>query len=131
MEQTRSAYRAHLESVFELLGETQELSHTSAEQTLAIEIALAQAELTPLERRDRQSYYHPMIAADLQRLARTFPWPRYFGAIGFSPAGEMNVAIPRYMQAIDALMKTTPLPAWKSYLRWELVRLITPGLPAN
>jgi endothelin-converting enzyme/putative endopeptidase len=131
MEDARKAYRVHLETVFKLLGESEVSSRTSAADVLAIETSLAKAEMTPVERRDRRSYYHPMIAAGLQKMAPEFPWSRYFAALGFSPQGEINVAVPKYMQALDTLMKATQLTAWKSYLRWQLVRLATPALPAR
>ena len=128
-QQTREAYRNHLAEIFKLLGESNQQSAASADQVLTIETALAKAELTPLQRRDRKSYYHPMPAASLQTLAPAFPWPDYFAAIGFSPRGELNVAVPHYVETINDLLKSNPLPVWKTYLRWELVRAVTPELP--
>ena len=131
MEQARDAYRNHLRTVFRLLGESPEQATESARQVLAIEIALARSELTRLQRRDRKSYYHVMKATDLQKLAPDFPWFQYFDAIQFSGKGDMNIAVPAYLQTINQLLDSTPFSAWKSYLRWELVRLVIPVLPAQ
>src|SRR4029077_18025930 len=60
-----------------------------------------------------------------------FPWKIYFSAIAFQPTTEMNIAVPTNVQAINSLIKDTSLPAWKSYLRWELVRVSTPALPRS
>jgi endothelin-converting enzyme/putative endopeptidase len=127
----RAQYRAHLREVFALLGREAGQAATSADDVLAIETALARASLTPLERRDRRAWYHEMKLAELRQLAPAFPWERYFDAVGFSPQRAMNVALPRYMEAIEGLMNRTPMPAWRNYLVWELVRLATPALPTR
>ncbi len=131
MTKARAGYRAHLEQVFVLLGDSTQQAADSAEDVLRIETALARSSLTPLERRDRKTWYHEMTAAQLQQLAPAFLWPQYFAAVHFEPIGQMNVAVPNYMQTINELVTKTPIPEWKSYLRWELVRLATPALPAR
>ena len=125
----RAEYRAHLENEFRLLGESPEQAKAAAEDVMKIETALARTELTPVERRDRKAWYHLMGLAELEKLAPEFRWKEYFSAIGFAPMGQINVAIPKYMQAIGELMKATAIEAWKSYLRWELARVATPVLP--
>jgi endothelin-converting enzyme/putative endopeptidase len=127
----RSQYRAHLQAVFELVGQGAQQATASADDVLAIETALAQASLTPVERRDRRAWYHEMTLPGLRRLAPSFPWERYFRAVGLVPTGTMNVAVPRYVQAIEGLMSRTPPRAWRSYLAWDLVRLATPMLPTR
>lgn len=72
-----------------------------------------------------------MRLVDLKKLAPAFNWQRYFEAIEVDPRGDLNVAVPTYMQAINDLVRTIPILAWKNYLRWELVRLSTPVLPAR
>jgi endothelin-converting enzyme/putative endopeptidase len=126
MSKARAGYRTHLEKVFALLGHTQE--GTPAEDILRIETALARVSLSPVERRDRTAWYHEMPEPQLQQVAPGFRWQRYFAAVGISPKEEMNVALPKYMQAVDELVRNTPLSAWRNYLRWEVVRVATPAL---
>ena len=128
MQKARSGYEAHLEKVFALLGESGEQAKVAAADVLKIETALAQAELTPVERRDRKAWYHLMSADLLETMAPDFAWKTYFAAIGFTPKGEMNVAVPKEILAIEDLARTTPMAAWKNYLRWELARVATPAL---
>ena len=127
----RDEYRAHLEKEVVLLGKTQQQAVEGAEDVLRIETALARASLTPIERRDRKAWYHEMRLAELQKLAPAFPWQRYFAAIAVDPSGDLNVAVPAYMQTVNDLAAKTTISAWKNYLRWELVRLSTPALPAR
>jgi endothelin-converting enzyme/putative endopeptidase len=129
MVHVRDLYRAHLQSEFELLGEPPAGAASSADSVLKIETTLAQAELTPVERRDRKLWYHEMNPAQLQALAPAFPWNAYLATMGASRDGIINVAVPKYMLAIDSLAKALPIDAWKPYLRWELVRVSTPVLP--
>lgn len=131
MRKNRAEYRSHLEKELVLLGRSPQQSALGAEDVLRIETALARASLTPVERRDRKGWYHEMRLVDLQKLAPAFHWQRYFTATGVDPNGELNVAVPKYMQTVDDLAAKTPISAWKNYLRWELVRLSTPALPSR
>jgi len=125
----RAGYRTHLEKVFELAGDSPADAKAEAEAVLKIEGMLAQAELTPVERRDRKLWYHEMTLAQLQELAPAFPWKVYFSAIKLNPDATLNVAEPKYMQAVNAVVATLPVDSWRQYLRWELLRAATPALP--
>ncbi len=129
MAKTRAEYRAHLKKIFVLLGRSPREATSAAEDVLRIEIALARVSLTPVERRDRTNWYHEMTEEQLRQLAPGFPWQRYFQTVGFTPSGEMNVAVPNYMKAVDELVRSVPISAWRNYLRWELARHATPALP--
>lgn len=129
MVKVRAEYRTHLQNEFTLLGESPEQAKQGAEDVIEIETALARSELTPVERRDRKAWYHIMSSPELEKLAPDFRWRRYFAAIGFTATGEINVAVPKYMQAIATLMRKMPIAAWRHYLRWELIRAATPVLP--
>lgn len=129
MTKARDGYRGHLQAVFRLLGDSADQAQAAAEDVMRIELALAQAELTPVERRDRKLWYHEMPPAQLEELAPAFPWKAYFAATGLGPQTVMNVAVPKYVQAINSLVSTLPFSAWKAYFRWALVRAATPELP--
>src|SRR5215470_388230 len=128
---TRQHYAEHLEKVFAALGDDPKQSEQAAEDVVHIETELAHASLRPLERRDRKAWYHEMTFAQLQALAPAFPWKRYFAAIGVDTSKEINIAVPKYMQAVNDLVAKTPMQSWKNYLRWVLVRSATPALPVR
>ncbi len=131
MLEARKGYRAHLEAVLRMLGQDGKQAAAAAQDVLRVETALAKSALTPLQRRDRRAWYHEMTLEDLEKLAPSFRWKRYFAAAGAPAEGTLNVAVPAYMRAIEELVKSTPLPAWRNYLRWQLTRLATPALPAR
>ena len=128
MAKERAAYQAHLDRIFHLIGSTD--AH-AADDVLRIETALAVAELSPVQRRDRKAWYHLMTTGQLQALVPDFPWSPYFSAVDFRPAGQINVAVLPYFEAIARLLKNTSIGSWKNYLRWELVRVATTALPTQ
>jgi endothelin-converting enzyme/putative endopeptidase len=45
--------------------------------------------------------------------------------------GEVDVTEPTYLAAADAVIRNSPLPALKAYLRWHLLNASTPSLPQS
>jgi endothelin-converting enzyme/putative endopeptidase len=127
----RTAYHAHLERIFVMLGREPKPASAAADDVVQIETALAKASLSPLERRDRKAWYHEMSEVQLTELSPAFAWNTYFAAIQFEPAGILNVAEPDYMKVVNGLLEKTSMPAWKNYFQWELVRIATPALPSQ
>jgi putative endopeptidase len=128
-EKARQGYRAHLQRVFALIGQSQEQAAIAAEDVLKIETTVAAAELTPVQRRDRKAWYHLMTAAELEKLVPDFSWNAYFATIGFTPKARLNIAVPSAMRAVEQLLQNSSITSWKNYLRWELARVATPALP--
>ena len=56
----RQAYVAHVQKMFELLGDSPAVAATEAQTVLRIETALAKGSLTQVERRDPKLLYHKM-----------------------------------------------------------------------
>ena len=131
IKKNRDGYKAHLNLEFGFLGLSPQEAARASDDVVRIETTLAQASLSPLERRDRTAWYHEMKFGDLQAIAPGFSWKIYFAAVGLEPAGEMSVAVPKYMQALNDLLAGTSLQAWKNYLKWELVRVATPNLQSR
>ncbi len=49
-------------------------------------------------------------------------WTRYFRAIGLlAPVRKVNVAEPDFVRRVDSLLQTTPLPAWRAYLKYHAI----------
>jgi putative endopeptidase len=128
--EVRDKYAAHVRRMFELLGDAPGTAEASARAALRIETALAEGGLSPVELRDPANLHHPMKRADLARLAPSFDWDAYLAAAGAPAFQEMNIAVPRYLEALEAQLRSAPLADWKSYLRWRLVNASAPALPA-
>jgi putative endopeptidase len=129
-QELRKAYLAHVQKMFELLGDKPETAAAEAQAIMSIETALAQASLTRVERRDPQKLYHKMKIEELQTLAPSFPWKTYFTRVGLPSVASLNVATPDFFKALSAEIDKEDLDNWKTYLRWHLVAANARYLPA-
>ncbi len=117
----RERYRAHLRTMFGLLGDTPAPAAAHEETVLSLETALARASLTRVDRRDPYKTYHPMSRPELAALTPTFRWDDYLQAVGLADVKDLAVTQPEFLKAVEANLKARALPEWKTYLRWQLV----------
>jgi len=129
--QLRDQYVQHIAKMMELAGDAPAQASTEAATVMSIETQLALASKTRVERRDPQSNYHKMDAAQLRMLTPDFGWEPYFREIGFPNIHGVNVGQPEFFQALDKQLKATPIADWKIYLRWHLLRTFAPALSSN
>jgi putative endopeptidase len=124
----RQAYVAHVQKVFELLGDSRDAAATGAQAVMRIETALAQGSLTPVERRDPKLLYHKVTLKQLQALSPSFGWKKYFSGTGQSGLQTLNVTAPEFFKAMEAVIQKEDLESWKAYLRWHLANANAPYL---
>ncbi|HTY48474.1 MAG TPA: M13 family metallopeptidase, partial [Steroidobacteraceae bacterium] len=130
----REHYQAHIATMLGLLahrggdadGRTPE---AQAAVIQGLETRLAQATLSATDRRDPQKLYHRSTLAQLAAAAPHFDWAGYFAGQGMDTAPWLNVSEPAFVQAVDALVATTPLPDLEAYLRWHLLDAAAEYLP--
>jgi predicted metalloendopeptidase len=98
---------------------------------LRLETALARVSKEPDALRDPFANYNPMPLARLAALAPAFDWPAYFTRIGVSgPAlARIDVGQPAFVAGFGAMLRSEPLGAWKSYLRWHILSGVGIALP--
>jgi len=117
----RKAYVAHVERIFELLGDKKDAASAEAATVLRMETALAQGSLTRVDRRDPQKIYHKLSVTDLQTLSPQFRWPVFLNNMGLGSVSSLNVAVPDFFKAANQLIEKEDLNNWKAYLRWHLI----------
>jgi len=117
----RAAYVAHVQKMFELLGDKPELAATEAQSAMKIETALARGSMTRVDRRDPKKIYHFMSFAELEKLTPAFGWKEYFRQIGLSGISSLNVAVPEFFKTLNSQIEQQDLATWKSYLRWHAI----------
>ncbi len=120
-QELRRAYAAHVEKMFELLGDKPDVAAGEAQTVMRIETALAHGSMTRVERRDPKSLDHKMNSADLEKIAPDFHWQVYFTKVGMPSLSSLNVSVPAFFKAMDAELDKESLSDWKIYLRWHLV----------
>ena len=117
----RAAYVAHVQKMFELLGDKPVLAAEEAQTVMRIETELAKGSMTRVDRRDPKKLYHLMSVNQLQKLSPAFGWKEYFGPLGLSGITSVNVAVPDFFKTLSEQIKKEDLASWKSYLRWHAV----------
>ena len=127
----RKAYVAHLQKMFELLGDKPAAAATGAQTVMRIETALATGSLTRVERRDPQKLYHKMTIQQLSALNPAFQWKVYFAKVGLSSVEALNVETPGFFKTLNAELRKESLASWKTYLRWHLVNANAPFLSSD
>ena len=124
----RTAYVAHVEKMFELLGDQPGAAAAEAQAVMRIETALATGSLTRVQRRDPQQLYHRMTDAEFAALSPAFTWSQYFAKVGMPSVHSLNVQTPEFFKAMNAEIEKEDLASWKAYLRWHLVHTNAPYL---
>jgi putative endopeptidase len=127
----RSAYLAHLQEMFKLLGDQPDAAAVEAQAVLRIETALAKASLTRVERRDPQKLYHKMTTEELGAINPAFQWKTYFAKVGVSSVETLNVETPEFFKALNLEINQEDLASWAAYLRWHLIHANAPFLSSD
>jgi putative endopeptidase len=128
-------YLAAREALKKYVGTLYKLSELEGadsfgEQLLSLETELAKLQWTKTELRDAHKRYNKHTLEELQKLAPSIPWQRYFDAAEIVDVKELNVATPSFFEQLDALVTKTPLDTWKQYLRYQLIDSFASGMPA-
>lgn len=126
----RKQYLAHIGKMFQLLGDAPDKAAREAQAVMDLETVLAKASLDLVSRRDPEKTYHKMRRREFTKLAPSFPWARYFKAVGSPAFDELNVAAPEYFRQLDTAFAKTPVENWQAYLAWRLVHESATLLPA-
>jgi putative endopeptidase len=117
----RAKYVDYMKAAFALAGDAPDLAAANAQRVLAVETALATAQVPRVELRDPNARYHPMTVAQANALTPGFDWSEYLAAVGLSRVTSLNVGMPTFFQGLSTELATRPLEDWKTYLRWMLI----------
>lgn len=127
----RDAYRQLIAHVFELTGEDAAQAGRDAEAVVGIEATLAAASPSREESFDPALTEHPMTPEAVRALAPHVDWTGYLALVGHPADRALNVTWPSYLQALDQLLATRPLPELRATLRWRLLDDLGDALPAR
>ena len=126
----RTRFMATIEKVFALAGESPADAAADAKSVYSLEMTLAPALLDRVRRRDPKNRLHKMTLDELQALTPNFSWRKYLAAAEAPKLQVLNVAVPDYLKAVDALIGTpTGTGVIKAYLRWRVLHESAELLP--
>jgi putative endopeptidase len=96
---------------------------------MTIETELAQNGYGALDFRDPHKLANKITVAQLQELMPNFDWTEYLNALGLDATQPINPIAPQYFAALDGMLTSRAIGAWKIYLRWHLLHAYADYLP--
>jgi putative endopeptidase len=126
-QQIRDEYRAHIEKMLTLAGESN--AADQARQIVALETKIAGYHWPRAKRRERELTYNLRTLAQVEQQSPAFPWSEFFAALGLADRKEMNVSEPDAVQDLAGLFAATPVGLWKSYMEVHYLDSIASVLP--
>ena len=125
--EAREKYGEHVAKMFELAGVSPAVAKQNSASVFAFEKRLAEASLDNVALRDPSQQDHKTKFADLSKLTPDFGWTAYFDAAKM-PHDDVNVTQPKFLQAVEKELKSTPVAQWKTYLEWQVLNAAADSL---
>jgi putative endopeptidase len=117
-----SKYQTHVAKMLVLTGESATQAAADAKTVIAIETAMAKAQMDNVARRDPKNVNNKMSFEQLQALTPSFDWKKYTSDTGAPPsAPHYLVSTPGFFKELEVLIQQHSVADWQVYLRWQLV----------
>lgn len=118
----RAKYVKHITKMFGFLGYKESDASKQANDILALETQLATPMFNKVESRDARNYYNPMSIKDLTKITPSINWTAYLKFLGIAKRDTLIVTQPKYFKALETILKKDNINAWKSYLKWTVLK---------
>lgn len=124
----REKYVTHVARMLTLSNYGEGDATEAANAVMKLEIRLAEASKTPIERRNIPELYNPKTISELQSLSAAFDWSTYLNDIGITSIDTIVVAEPTFFTELSRVIDETPLDELKAYMKWSVVNRAAPYL---
>jgi putative endopeptidase len=125
----RAKYEKHISKMLELSGESKTQAAADAKTILAIETAMARAQMDNVARRDPKNANNKMSLEQVEALTPSFNWNRYLTTVEAPHSAPHYLMIsPKFFRGLEQIIHQQSVEDWKPYLRWHLVHGSTPYL---
>ena len=114
-------YRAHIQKLLVLAGESETQAAADAGTVIDLETAMAKAQMDNVKRRDPKNINNKMSLAQLRELTPAIDWDGYLKAVNAPPSDHYIVSSPDFFRAENKLIEERPLSDWQTYLRWQVI----------
>jgi len=121
-------YRAHVQKMFVLAGESETQAAADAGTVIELETAMAQAQMDNVKRRDPKNINNRMTLAEVQALTPSIDWNEYLKAVKAPASDHYIVTAPDFFRAEEKLINAHPLEHWQAYLSWQVIHRSAPYL---
>jgi putative endopeptidase len=117
----QKAYKEHLQNMFKLIGDSDDIAAKNAKRVYEIETMLAKSAMTKIELRDPEKSYNKRSMQELVKMTPGINWNLYFSEIGVKDVNTVIVGQPEFFKTLNTALKTISIADWKTYLRWNLI----------
>lgn len=125
----RNHYVDHIAKFLVLQGQDASSAAASAKGILALETKLASASKKREDLRDPDSNYNKISVKDLPTLNSVFNWNQVLADLNVKNVDSVIVGQPKFLKALDIVLKETPIADWKNYLRYRTISAYAGSLP--
>ena len=125
----RNQYQHYITTILTMSGENEEDATTAAKNILQLETKLAKASRKIEDLRDPYKNYNKMAISDLGKMSCNIDWSNYLTNIGIKSKDSVIVGQPEFFTTLNALLKSTPIADWKSYVKFNLISDMAAVLP--
>jgi putative endopeptidase len=128
----RTDYTAYIIKLFSLTGETNVNAMANAVTVMALETAMAQAQMSRVEMRDPNKLYNKFSVDGLTAKTPNLNWASILPELGYKVKQDsVNVSNPKFMVFIDSLLNKVSLDDWKVYMKWGILKDAAPYLSSE
>lgn len=118
----RRALQVYVDKLFQL---TNSQVSDAGETVLALEKEIAAIQWPRVELRDALKTYNKFALKEFADRTPEFAWNEFLAGAQTPQVIDLNVMTPSYFEALDDLIKNTPVDNWKIYLRYKLLDAYT------
>ncbi|HET6255094.1 MAG TPA: M13 family metallopeptidase [Puia sp.] len=112
----QKAYKKYLGALFQLTGSSPDAAMQQADTAYGIERQIAESHKTRVELRDVNANYHKMAVAVISKTQPVIGWGAVLADLN-AGTDSIDMAQPAYYDKLNILLKSIPLPDWKTYLK--------------
>jgi putative endopeptidase len=130
-EEIRTAYKEHLNKMFELLNFYPESAKGYAGLTYEMEKSLAEHAMNSVQQRDIQKLNNPKSKTQLAALTPGIDWSLYFTGLGIKVPDTVIVANLEFYENLGNVIKKYSVNDWKLFLKWKVIHEAAPFLSSK
>ncbi len=118
----RAEYVKYVTDMFKLVGDDEATASWKANSILALETALAKAQMSRVEMRDPIKTYNKFSLEDFSKSTPGIDWKNMFAVMKVTTADSLLCNNPTFFKTINSLLTAVPVNVWKAYLQWAVIK---------
>jgi len=121
-EPIRTAFLEYATKMFMQMHENADQAGKDAQKIMALETALAQVSMSPIEERDVHAVYNKMPYSSFTKMTGSIDMKTCMDTFGLKGIDTVIVRQPKFFASLDSITKAYSLDDWKTYLKFHLLR---------